>query len=90
MALDRRKFIKTLGAGAAVTALAPESLLASGSKEKERRSLDLKHTGFQDLNCDVCVVGAGPSGIPAASQESLTRQILSGPSILRVLLMTAW
>ena len=66
MALDRRKFIKTLGAGAAVTALAPESLLASGSREKERRSLDLKHTGFPDLNCDVCVVGAGPSGIPAA------------------------
>lgn len=66
MALDRRTFLKTLGAGTAVAAISPEKALMAASKKDSARTLDLKHTGYPDLKCDVCVVGAGPSGVPAA------------------------
>lgn len=65
MQFDRRKFLKTLGTGALLSAV-PSQLLSAAVRRDTARTLDRKNTDLPDLDCDVVVVGAGPSGIPAA------------------------
>ena len=65
MQLDRRKFIKALGAGALLSAV-PSPIIRAAEKKDTARTLDRRHTDLPDLQCDVIVAGAGPAGIPAA------------------------
>lgn len=64
MGFSRRKFIKTLGLGA-IASCVPASVLKAERNVSAGR-LDPKRTELPSLACDVIVVGAGPSGIPAA------------------------
>ena len=61
--MDRRDFIRKLGiSAAAASVLSPGFVFAD---EKERAATKKTYT-YPDLSADVVVVGAGPSGIPAA------------------------
>ena len=64
MEFSRRKFIKTLGLGA-IASCVPATVLKAERNVSAGR-LDPKRTELPSLACDVIVVGAGPSGIPAA------------------------
>ena len=60
MKQSRRDFVKKIGAGAAIAALAPVSAYSCGKTDQEiKNNLPPVHT-------DVIIVGAGASGIPAA------------------------
>lgn len=63
MAINRRQFIRSLGLGAACTAIPGTSLWAS---DKSLNTKDERLFKLPTLKCDVIVVGAGPAGIPAA------------------------
>jgi len=62
MSFDRRKFLKSAGMGVAGLALGNVQLIAQQSIVKE----DTKRNYLPTLKADVIVVGAGPSGVPAA------------------------
>ena len=66
MSFDRRKFLKTLGAGMALSAIPSPLIRSVEAKDTSRNIERKKHTDLPDLKCDVIVAGAGPSGIPAA------------------------
>ena len=60
---NRRSFVKTMAAGAAIGLMNPTKLLAGQSGTSELRKGMPK---FDPLDFDVIVVGAGASGVPAA------------------------
>jgi len=62
MQFDRRKFLKSAGLGLAGLTLGNVKILAQQNITKG----EIKRNYLPDLNADVIVVGAGPSGIPAA------------------------
>lgn len=62
MMFDRRKFIKSAGMGIAGLTLGNVPLIAQQSIVKD----DKKRNYLPTLKADVIVVGAGPSGVPAA------------------------
>ena len=61
--MKKRDFLKAIGAGIALSAIPGSSLFAQNTASTKK---DKKHTDLPTLECDVIVVGAGPSGIPAA------------------------
>lgn len=63
MTVNRRQFLKGMGAGVACTVLpsVPQAVAAGTVHAKEKRVF-----GYPSLQCDVIVVGAGAAGIPAA------------------------
>ena len=65
MVFDRRKFLKTLGAGAVLSAV-PQPVLFAAESRDTSRTVSRRKSDLPDLECDVIVAGAGPSGIPAA------------------------
>lgn len=62
MQFDRRKFLKSAGLGLAGLTFGNVKILAQQNITKG----EIKRNYLPDLNADVIVVGAGPSGIPAA------------------------
>lgn len=62
MSLNRRNFLKKAGVGIAGLSLANIPLIAQQSIKKD----DIKRNYLPTLKADVIVVGAGPSGVPAA------------------------
>jgi hypothetical protein len=62
MSLNRRSFIKKAAAGVALSALPGMKLLAAGNTSVFSKA----ESKLPSLQFDVIVVGAGPSGIPAA------------------------
>ncbi len=64
MEFSRRRFIKALGLGTIASCVPAQLLHAERMSSPEIP--DLRRTRLPSLGCDVIVVGAGPSGIPAA------------------------
>lgn len=62
---DRRKFLKTTGATLALGGISTNLLFGQSTTSEQNRPIK-KPVQISPLNADIIVVGAGPSGIPAA------------------------
>jgi len=60
--MDRKSFLKKLGAGVAIGALDPGAVFAAEKNKSKVKQIST----LPKLEADVVVVGAGPSGVPAA------------------------